>query len=79
MAIKPALRRAEQSSSFGHSRPPLQTSVTTTLNRAPLHNPLHANTVLCGTQQRTRIVPNCTKLYQAMKRFNAGLDRFHAE
>ena len=79
MANKPALFGASQSSSFGHLRPPPQTSVTTTPNRAPLHNPLHANTVLCGTQQRTRIVPNCTKLYQAMKRFNAGLHCYSAE
>ena len=42
MAIKPALCRADQSSSFGHLRPPPQTSVTTTPNCTPLHIPHHA-------------------------------------
>jgi hypothetical protein len=51
MAIKPALFGASQSSSFGHLRPPPQTSVTTTHNCTPLHNPLHANTVLYSTQE----------------------------
>ena len=37
MAFKPALCRADQSSSFGHLRPPPQTSVTTTPNCPPLH------------------------------------------
>ena len=37
MAIKPALCRAGQSSSFGHFHPSPQTSVTTTPNRVPLH------------------------------------------
>ena len=59
MANKPALFGASQSSSFGHLRPPPQTSVTTTHNRAPLHNPPHANNTLYSTQQRTRIVPSC--------------------
>mgnify|MGYP003628596759 CR=1 FL=1 len=43
MAFKPALCRADQSSSFGHSRPSPQTSVTTTPNRALHHDPPHAN------------------------------------
>jgi len=51
MANKPALCGASQSSSFGHLRPPPQTSVTTTPNRAPLHNPPHANTVLYSAQE----------------------------
>ena len=51
MANKPALCRAGQSSSFGHLRPPPQTSVTTTLNCTSLHNPLHANTVLYSAQE----------------------------
>ena len=42
MAFKPALCRADQSSSFGHLRPPPQTSVTTTPNCPPLHDPHHA-------------------------------------
>ena len=42
MAIKPALCSADQSSSFGHLRPPPQTSVTTTPNCPPLHVPHHA-------------------------------------
>ena len=43
MAFKPALCRADQSSSFGHSRPSPQTSVTTTLNCTLHHDPPHAN------------------------------------
>ena len=42
MTFKPALCRADQSSSFGHLRPPPQTSVTTTRNCPPLHDPHHA-------------------------------------
>ena len=42
MAFKPALCRADQSSSFGHLRPPPQTSITTTPNCLPLHIPHHA-------------------------------------
>ena len=42
MAIKPVLFGASQSSSFGHLRPPPQTSVTTTPNCPPLHVPHHA-------------------------------------
>ena len=42
MAIKPALGCADQSSSFGRLRPPPQTSVTTTRNCPPLHDPHHA-------------------------------------
>ena len=51
MAFKPVLSGARQSSSFGHLRPPPQTSVTTTPSRVPLHNPLHANTVLYSAQE----------------------------
>ena len=64
MANKPALCRADQSSSFGHLRPPPQTSVTTTLNCTSRHNPLHANTVLCGAQESCQIVPS----YEALQR-----------
>ena len=42
MAIKPALCRVDQSSSSSHLRPPPQTSVTTTPNCPPLHDPHHA-------------------------------------
>ena len=45
MAFKPALCRADQSSSFGHLRPPPQTSVTTTRNCPPLHILHHARAV----------------------------------
>ena len=39
MAFKPVLSGASQSSSFGHLRPPPQTSVTTTLNCTLQHEP----------------------------------------
>jgi len=55
MANKPALCRAGQSSSFGHFRPPPQTSVTTTPNCPPLHGP---HPTQRSTQQRTRIMPS---------------------
>ena len=51
MAIKPALCRADQSSSFGHLRPPPQTSVTTTRNCPPLHDPHHACTAHSAIQE----------------------------
>ena len=51
MAFKPALCCADQSSSFGHLRPPPQTSVTTTRNCPPLHIPHHACAVYNSAQE----------------------------
>ncbi len=51
MAIKPALCRADQSSSFGHFSPPPQTSVTTIPYRAPPHGPHHARAVHSAVQE----------------------------
>ena len=51
MAFKPALCRADQSSSFGHLRPPPQTSVTTTPGCLPLHDPHHACAVYNSVQE----------------------------
>ena len=53
MAIKPALCCAEQSSSFGHLRPPPQTSVTTTRNCPLLHILHHARAVYNSTLQES--------------------------
>ncbi len=57
MAFKPALCRADQSSSFGHLRPPPQTSITTTLNRISRHNPHRAPAIHSAL---TRIMPSCS-------------------
>ena len=51
MAFKPALCRADQSSSFGHLRPPPQTSITTTLNCILQHNPHPARAVYNSAQE----------------------------
>ena len=51
MAFKPALCRADQSSSFGHLRPPPQTSVTTTRNCPPLHVLHHARATHSAIQE----------------------------
>jgi len=51
MAFKPALCRADQSSSFGHFSPPPQTSVTTTPNCPPLHVPHHARATHSAAQE----------------------------
>ena len=51
MAFKPALCRADQSSSFGHFSPPPQTSVTTTPNCPPLHVPHHARATHSTVQE----------------------------
>ena len=74
MAIKPALFGASQSSSFGHFRPPPQTSVTTTLNCTSLHNPLHANTVLYSTQESCQATARSGALDKALdKWYNTGV------
>ena len=51
MAFKPALSGASQSSSFGHLRPPPQTSVTTTPNCPLLHVPPHARATHSAAQE----------------------------
>ena len=61
MAFKPALCRADQSSSFGHLRPPPQTSVTTTLNCILQHNPHPARAVHSTIQESCQ----ATALYGA--------------
>ena len=74
MAIKPALFGASQSSSFGHFRPPPQTSVTTTLNCTPLHNPLHANTVLYSAQESCQAAAHTKALDKALDTwYNTGV------
>ena len=66
MAFKSVQCRADQSSSFGHLRPPPQTSVTTTPNRAPLHNPPHANTVLYSAQESCQAAAHAGALDKAL-------------
>ena len=74
MAFKPVLSGASQSSSFGHLRPPPQTSVTTTLNCTPLHNPLHANTVLYSAQESCHAAAPSGALDKALdKWYNTGV------
>ena len=74
MANKPALCRAEQSSSFGHFRPSTQTSVTTTLNCTPRHNPLHANTVLYSAQESCQAAAHAGALDKALDTwYNTGV------
>ena len=51
MAFKPALCRADQSSSFGHLRPSPQTSVTITPNCPPLHIPHLAHATHSALQE----------------------------
>ena len=63
MAFKPALCRADQSSSFGHLRPSPQTSVTITTNCPPLHNPLPARAVHSALQESCQ----ATALYGAAR------------
>ena len=58
MAIKPALCRASQSSSFGHFSPPPQTSITTTPNRAVLHIPYPARAVHSTVQESCQTIPS---------------------
>ena len=67
MAFKSVQCRADQSSSFGHLRPPPQTSVTTTLNRPPLHNPLPARAVHSALQESCQ----ATALYDTALRVGA--------
>jgi len=74
MAIKPALCRADQSSSFGHLRPPPQTSVTTTLNRAPLHNPHPARAVYNSAQESCQAAAHAGALDKALDTwYNTGV------
>ena len=61
MAFKSVQCRADQSSSFGHLRPPPQTSVTTTPNCPPLHVPHHA----CATHSTIQESCQATALYGA--------------
>jgi len=67
MAFKPALCRADQSSSFGHLRPPPQTSVTTTLNCILQHNPHPARAVHSALQESCQ----ATALYDTALRVGA--------
>jgi len=67
MAFKPALCRAGQSSSFGHFRPPPQTSITTTLNHILRHNPHPARAVHSTLQESCQ----ATALYDTALRVGA--------
>ena len=73
MAIKPALCRADQSSSFGHLRPPPQTSVTTTLGCPPLHEPHPARAVYSTVQESCQIVPSCEALQSGARPLYRGI------
>ena len=73
MAIKPALCRADQSSSFGHLRPPPQTSVTTTPNCPPLHVPHHARATHSTVQESCQTTPSCEALQRGAQPLSRGI------
>jgi len=66
MAIKPALCRADQSSSFGHFRPSPQTSITTTLNCILRHNPHPARAVYNSAQESCQAAAHAGALDKAL-------------
>ena len=74
MALKPALCRADQSSSFGHFRPSPQTSITTTLNCILRHNPHPARAVYNSAQESCQAVAHTGALDKALdKWYNTGV------
>ena len=75
MTIKPALCRADQSSSFGHLRPSPQTSVTTTPNCPLPHNPPPAHKVHSAVQEscQTRALNDYDSLYSVRRRTQGHL------
>jgi len=73
MTIKPALCRADQSSSFGHLRPPPQTSVTTTPNCPPLHVPHHARAIHSTIQELCQTTPSCEALQRGAQPLSRGI------
>ncbi len=74
MAIKPALCRADQSSSFGHLRPPPQTSVTTTLNCTLQHEPHPAHAVHSTLQESCQAAAHAGALDKALDTwYNTGV------
>ena len=76
MAIKPALCSADQSSSFGHLRPPPQTSVTTTPNCSPLHVPHHAHATHSAAQEYLISTTRCCAWGQS-KAVDKALDTWY--
>ena len=73
MAIKPALCRADQSSSFGHFRLPPRTSVTTTLNCILQHNPHPARAAHSTVQESCQIVPSYEALHRGARLLSRGI------
>ena len=74
MANKPALCGAEQSSSFGHFRPPPQTSVTTTPGCPPLHEPHPAHAVYNSAQESCQAGAHTGALDKALDTwYNTGV------